>query len=102
MGRYRQQERVNPNALRLRAIVALFRLTPSEVARACGVSRCYVSRLLSRKDDFRGSPEFYRTLEAKLGQVIDGRSSQFFTVSAVSVARARNVLGQVSEPVATD
>jgi transcriptional regulator with XRE-family HTH domain len=72
--------------------VALFRLTASDVAKATGFSRCYVSRLLSRKDDFTASPEFYRTLECKLPEVIAGRACQYFTVPAVSVARARAVL----------
>lgn len=82
------------------AVVRLFKLSPSEVAKATGVSRSYVARLLSCKDDFTGSPEFYRTLECKLGQIIDGRSMQYFTVPAVSVARARSVLEQLPDQVA--
>lgn len=31
-------------------------------------------------------------LEAKLGTIIDQRASQYFTVPAVSVARARGIL----------
>jgi hypothetical protein len=58
---------------------------------------------LSRKDDFTGSPEFFRALESKLGQIIDSRTSQYFTVPAVSVQRARDVLEQLSvEQAAVD
>lgn len=73
----------------------LFRLSPSAIAKATGFSRCYVARLLSPRDEFKGSPEFFRALECKLGQIIDGRSVQFFTCPAVSVQRARNVLEQL-------
>lgn len=90
--RYRRQDRVSGNRIRLWALVRLFRLSPSAIAKATGFSRPYVARLLSDRDEFSGSPEFFRTLECKLGQIIDGRSAQFFTCPGVSVARARNVL----------
>jgi transcriptional regulator with XRE-family HTH domain len=69
-------------------------LSATDIAKASGFSRCYVSRLLSPNDDFNGSPEFFRSLEAKLGTVIDARSAQYFTVPAISVQRARSVLEQ--------
>ena len=75
----------------------LFRLSPSDIAKATGVSRSYVARVLSPNDDFKGSPEFYRTLECKLGTIIDQRASQYFTVPAVSVQRAREVLEGMPE-----
>jgi hypothetical protein len=77
------------------ALVRLFRLSPSAVAKTTGFSRCYVARLLSRKDDFTGSSEFFRTLECKLPDVIAGRTSQVFTCPAVPVARARGILEQL-------
>jgi hypothetical protein len=83
------------NRIRLMAVVRLFRLSPSEIGKATGYSRSYVSRLLNPKDEFSGSREFFRTVECKLGQIIDQRASQFFTVPAVSVARARGVLEQL-------
>ena len=98
-GRYLTPKRINANALRLRAIVRLFRLSPNSVAQATGFSRPYVARLLSANDDFKGSAEFYRTLEAKLGAIIDQRASQYFTVPAVSVQRARGILEGMPEPV---
>ena len=83
------------NVVRFRAVVRLFRLSPKDVARATGFSRSYISRVLSCKDDFTGSPEFFRTVETKVGTVIDARSSQFFTIPAVPVRRARDVLEQL-------
>jgi hypothetical protein len=80
------------NIVRFRALVRLFRLSPTDVSRATGFSRSYISRLLSCNDDFTGSPAFFRTLETKLGTVIDQRASQFFTVPATPVHRARDVL----------
>ena len=98
--RYQHQKRVSANTLRLRAVVRLFRLSPKSISTATGFSRCYVARLLSLNDDFVGSPEFYRTLEAKLGAIIEGRSAQYFTVSAVSVRRVEKVMEQMPiEPV---
>jgi hypothetical protein len=80
------------NVVRFRALVRLFRLSPTDVARATGFSRSYISRILSPNDDFTGSPEFFRSLETKLGTVIAGRTAQYFTIPAVSVQRARDVL----------
>ena len=70
----------------------LFGLSPNSIAEATGFSRTYVARLLSPKDPFVGSPEFFRMLEMKLPEVIAARRTQFFTCPAVPVGRARNVL----------
>jgi tetratricopeptide (TPR) repeat protein len=78
------------------AAIRLFKLSPKGVSKATGFSRSYVSRVLSCKDGFTGSHEFFRTLELKLGTVIDQRASQFFTIPAVSVQRARDVLDLVA------
>jgi len=96
-GRYSGQDQVNANSLRLRAVVRLFRLSPNQVAKATWFSRPYVARLLSPKDNFVASPQFFRTLESKLGTIIDQRASQYFTVPAVAVQRARKVLEQLPE-----
>jgi hypothetical protein len=79
------------------ALVRLFRLTPSEIGKPTGYSRSYVSRLLNPRDDFAGSPAFFRMVECKLGTILDNRSSQFFTCPAVSVQRARAVIEQLPE-----
>ena len=92
--RHRPVQR-NANSIRLLALVRLFRLTPIQVAKAAGFSRPYVSRLLSHRDDLTGSPEFFRALENKLGAIIDQRTSQYFTIPAVSVRRVEKVLEQL-------
>ena len=74
----------------------LFHLSPNQVAKATGFSRPYVARLLSAKDNFTGSAEFYRTLEQKLGTIIDGRTAQYFTVTAGSLARVERAVEMVS------
>ena len=96
----RQQRQRSANCVRLLALVRLFRLTPNQVAKATGCSRPYISRLLSQRDDLVGSPEVYRALECKLGTIIEGRSSQYFTCQAVSVRRVEKVMEQMPvEPV---
>ena len=98
--RYRHHQRPSANRIRLWAIVRLFRLSPSDIAQATGFSRPYVARLLSLNDRFAGSPQFFRVLEAKLGTIIEGRSSQYFTCTAVSVRRVQKVMEQLPiEPV---
>ena len=88
------------NCVRLLALVRLFRLSPNQVAKAAGFSRPYVARLLSLKDDLTGSPEFFRALECKLGAIVENRTSQYFTIPAVSVRRVQGVLEQLPvEPV---
>jgi transcriptional regulator with XRE-family HTH domain len=75
----------------------LFRISPSAIAEATGFSRSYVARLLSPRDEFSGSAEFFRAVECKLGTIIDRRASQYFTVAAVPVSRARSVLEQMPD-----
>ena len=96
--RYLHQYRENANTLRLRAIVKLFRLTPTDISKRTGFSRSYISRLLNEAD-FQGSPDFYRTLEQKLGAVVDGRSAQYFTIKAVAVGRVQKVMRMAVEQV---
>ena len=56
----------------------LFGLTISEVAKAGGVSRPYLSRALG--GSLVPSPVFWRRLEGNLGRLIDQREAQFFQV----------------------
>lgn len=78
----------NPNVVKLRAVVAMFGLSPTEVGRAVGTSRCYVSRILSQQDEFVGSDIFWRKLEGRLGELVANRRTQFFHVNAVAVEDA--------------
>ena len=64
------------NVIRLQAVIKLFQLTISEVARAANVSRPYVSRILS--GSLRPSSKFLRALEASLGTLVERWNSQLF------------------------
>jgi len=73
------------NRLKLRAIVQAFDLPVVAIAEAVGVSRPYVARLLSEKDDFTGSPQFWSSIERNLGKIIEKRHGQIFQVEALPV-----------------
>ena len=79
------------NTVKLRLIARLFALTPTEIGRAVGASRCYVSRIMSDNDPFLGSDSFYRKVESRIGDLIANRSTQFFQVNAVPVEDIRSL-----------
>ena len=86
------------NLIRLRAVMALFGLSITEVARAAGVSRPYVSRVMSGDEKLNGgSPKFFRKLEMNLGKLVDGRSGQVFEVEAVPSDIAMGILGSIEK-----
>ena len=66
------------NLDRVRLLMRLFGLTISEVAKAGGVSRPYLSRALG--GSLQPSPVFWRRLEENLGRLVDQRGSQFFQI----------------------
>lgn len=66
------------NLDRVRLLMRLFGLTVSEVAKAGGASRPYLSRALS--GNLKPSPAFFRRLEGNLGRLVDQRGSQFFSI----------------------
>ena len=66
------------NLERVRLLMRLFGLTISEVAKAGGVSRPYLSRALG--GSLVPSPVFWRRLEGNLGSLVDQRGSQFFQI----------------------
>lgn len=69
---------VGRNLDRVRLLMRLFGLTISEVAKAGGSSRPYLSRALG--GSLVPSPVFWRRLEGNLGRLIDQRGSQFFQI----------------------
>ena len=94
-GRYRchrHDHSLAANAAKLRAIMRFFGLTPTEVARAVGMSRCYVSRVASERDSFVGHAKFFRLLEQRIGVLIQERSSQVFDIEPVAVERPEELL----------
>ena len=74
---------VEANRQKLRALAKAFDLSPSAIAELTGVSRPYVARLLSEKDEFTGSSQFWSELERNLGKVIESRRGQVFDVAAL-------------------
>ena len=66
------------NLDRVRLLMRLFGLTVSEVAKAGGVSRPYLSRALG--GSLVPSAVFWRRLEGNLGSLVDQRGSQFFQI----------------------
>ena len=66
------------NLERVRLLMRLFGLSISEVAKAGGVSRPYLSRALG--GSLVPSPVFWRRLEGNLGILVDQRGSQFFSI----------------------
>ena len=56
------------NVARLRLLMRLFRLSQSDVCRASGFSRPFVSRLL--KGDLKGSARFWSKLNSQLLSVL--------------------------------
>lgn len=70
------------NLDRVRLLMRLFGLTISEVAKAGGSSRPYLSRALS--GSLQPSPAFFRRLEGNLGRLVDQRGSQFFQISVTA------------------
>jgi transcriptional regulator with XRE-family HTH domain len=63
---------------RIRAIMGLFGLSVTEVAKAGGVSRPYLSQALS--GTLAPSPGFYMYLESSLWRLGERRSGQVFSV----------------------
>lgn len=81
------------NEVKLRAIVRFFGLTVSQVARACGVSVPYVSRVLSQNGcHISGSSEFWLGLEKALGKLVQDRQTRIFDVVPVDVSKAEELL----------
>ena len=73
------------NLDRVRLLIRLFGLTISEVAKAGGSSRPYVSRSLS--GSLVPSPVFWRRLEGNLGSLVDQRGAQFFSIPGADCER---------------
>ena len=76
----------NDNLMRIRAMMTLFGLNIAGVAKAGGVSRPMLSMALAGK--VRLNPRFYRTLEANLGKLVEGRCGQVFSVTATQAEEA--------------
>lgn len=101
---YRHQDGLrgknDSNRRRLAALIKMFGLSPSAVARAAGVSPAYISRILSETDPLVGSAQFYRRLEACLGQLVEQRQQQFFRVAPLNVRSVERAMRDVLDMAA--
>lgn len=71
------------NAARLKAVCEGFGIPITEVAKQCGVSQPYISRILSSADPMDGSARFWRRVENELGRLVEKRQKQIFEIQAV-------------------
>ncbi len=78
------------NLIKLKALVSLFGLGLSDVAKAGNVSRPYVSRVLG--GGLRPSARFLRHLESNLHTLIQQRHGQVFSVEVTPTEAAVDVL----------
>jgi hypothetical protein len=92
--------KTDPNGRRLACFLKMFSLAPSAVARVAGVSPAYLSRLLSETVPLVGSAEFYRRLEACLGQLVEQRQQQVFRLAPVNVRAVEKAAREVLEMAA--
>ena len=81
-----------PNSMRLRAISSFFNISANTIAQMGSVSRPYVSRVVSATDTLVGSPQFWRRLEAGLGQLIEKRRGQVFDLPGTQPERAAELM----------
>ena len=68
----------NENMMRLLAFMALFGLRIRDVAEAGSVSEEHLTMALKERTEL--SPDFYRTLEANLNKLVEGRTRRVFEV----------------------
>lgn len=82
---------LDDNSKRLRAILDTFDIPVSAVAHATGISRAYVSRVLSERDALEGNDQFWLKVEGALGRLMDARRGRVFLIGAVPVERVEEL-----------
>jgi transcriptional regulator with XRE-family HTH domain len=86
--------------IRLQALIDLFGVTLADIARAAGVSRPLVSRILH--GDPKVNPQFlYSRLERNLEALIRSRRRMFFPVEAVDLESIQDVATKLRKSIAT-
>ena len=80
--------RLTGNRAKLASLIRVFDLRVGVVAKCTGrFSRTYVQRVISPRDDFEGSAEFYRLIESALPELVRRRRRSFFNVPSVDSRR---------------
>ena len=84
----------DPHIDRLRLLMALFKLTQSDICSATGYSRPFLSRLL--KCQIRASPAFYARLNSRLLDLLKetGTWCCVFDVGSSTSEKVDNALGR--------
>jgi len=73
------------NSRRLKAILDAFDIPLAVVAKTCGISPTYVSRVLSPNDQLTGNDQFWIRVEQSLGKLVESRRGRVFDVRAAPV-----------------
>ena len=73
-----------PNVVRLRVIMALFRLSQRDVCRASGYSKAFVSQLLAGKE-FGAGERFWMRLNASLHAAVRDSAANVFDVAPLAL-----------------
>jgi len=84
---------LDANGRRLKAILDGFDIPLATVAGVSGISRTYVSRVLSENDPLNGNDQFWLKVEKALGKIVDSRRGQVFEISARPVELVEKVQG---------
>lgn len=82
--------------IRLQALIDLFGVTLADIARAAGVSRPLVSRILH--GDPRVNPDYlYARLEKSLGKLIEMRGKAYFPVKIVGLDVVQDSIRNIAD-----
>ncbi len=92
-GVYKGVSGMDGNEAKLKALCAICGIRPKVLADAASVSPAYVSRLFNEQG-FRGSPQFWRRVESKLGCLVESRGMAVFAVPVTDEAPAMEFLGE--------
>jgi len=79
------------NAVKLKALCEFFAIPVSSVAKTCGVSRAYLSRVLSPRDSLQGSGAFWLKVEANLPALVSKRQRQVFQIQHAPVEQVEQL-----------
>ena len=82
---------LDDNGRRLKAILEVFSIPISDVATVTGISRTYVSRILSENDPLNGNDQFWLKVEKALGKLVEGRKGQVFKIGAIEVEKVEGL-----------
>lgn len=80
------------NGRRLKAILDAFDIPLASVAEVSGISRTYVSRVLSPHDPLTGNDAFWIKVENGLGKLVDARRGQVFQISAAPIEKIESLV----------